>query len=236
MGLIIGVLRPVLQLWLRSQLAAVETLHVKLEGSDGEFLQGRIPAVAVRATGVVYQGLYLGRAALAAEGILLQWRPSVQLQAPLIAQLQIGLTDRDLTASLTSPLVQSGLTDLLARALSIEPAAIATMTWETARFEAGRVILSGPNARLEFGLSVEGAPGGNDLVLAPVCLHWRDRAWETPATAFDLGDAAMESLEIVGDRLQLQGMLTIRPEAANTGAAEASQRHPSVDSEVPKSG
>lgn len=229
MGLIVGTLRPMLRLWVRSQLAAVETLEIRVEARDRDFLQGQLQNIELQAIAAVYQGLHLGQVSLFAEEISLQWRPSVQLQAPLVATLRVELTQADLTASLASPLLQSGITDLLANAFGQNPLAGRTVVWERTRLEPGAIALEGQDTYLKLGVTA----AGNDLTLAPVRLQWGDRRLETAAVTFDLGDAAIESLDIQRDRLQLRGQIAIQPGVS--AAAEAmpdGQTGPSVDSEV----
>ena len=231
MGLIVSALRPMLRLWVRSQLTAVETLQIRLEARDREFLQGQLQKIELQASAAVYQGLHLGQANLVAEGISLQWQPAVGLQAPSIAKLHVELAQADFAASLASPLLQSGLADLLERAFGQNPLADRDAIWETARLEAGAVILTGREAQLELGLTAR----ERDLVLAPIRLQLGDRAFAGASVAFDLGDGTIESLDINRDRLQLRGQLVIRPAAIASDVprtAQTAQTPPSVDSEV----
>ena len=230
MGLIAGALRPAIGLWLRSQLDAVETLHIEIAGRDREFLQGHIARAMLQATAITYRGLSLERVELAAAAIELQWQPSVQLRAPVAAALRVSLTRVNLTASLGSPLLQEGIADLLTRAFGTNPLAEGPANWETACFEAGKIILQGKSTRLELGVA---ALQGR-LQLAPVRLQVGERIWETPTATVELGDAMLSHLELDGDRCYLQGNLGIRP-AADRCEAAAGQTGLSVDPEGPAS-
>ncbi len=208
MGLITATLRPAVGLWLRSQLEAVETLHLDITGRDRELLQGYIRQVALQATTAVYEGLHLSRVDLAAESIALQWRPAVELRAPLLADLQVILTQANLTASLKSPLLQSGIADLLARAFGTNPLDGKDISWETACLEAGAISLRGHNAHLQIGITArDGA-----LQVAPLCLQLGGRHWQVPFVALELGDAAISRLEIEGGCCKLAGKLAVRPQ------------------------
>lgn len=223
MGLIAKALRPLLQLWVRSQLTTVEALKIRVVAGDREFLQGQLQKIELQAITAVYQGLQLGRATLVAERIFLQWQPVVQLRAPLVAKLQVELTPEDLAASLASPLLESGLADLLVRAFGQNPLAGRATTWETARLDANAIVLTSRDARLELGLATVAAAKDNFLRLAPVRLQLGDRCLEADAVAFDLGDGAIECWAIAGDRLQLRGQVAIRP-IASTSAGPSHTR------------
>lgn len=229
MGLILGTLRPMLGLWVRSQLAAVETLELQIEARDREFLRGQLQKVELQAIAAVYQGLHLGHAALVARRISIQWRPSVRLRAPLIAALQVDLTQADFAASLASPLLQSGIADLLEKAFGRNPLAERAIVWETVRLETGAIALEGQDVHLELGITAE----ESHLTLAPIRLQFDDRQLEAASVTFNLGDAAIESLDIQRDRLCLSGQIAIQPGIGDApGEVQIAQTGPSVDSEV----
>lgn len=230
MGLIAGVLRSAVQLWLRSQLEAVADLEVAIVGSDGDFLRGQIDRIALRATAAIYRGLHLGRVELTATAIDLQWRPTVGLRAPIAAELQVTLARADLVASLDSPLLQAGIDDLLARAFGRTLPAAYGAIWETADFVAGTMVLRGPGACLEFGVT---AVGGS-LQLAPVRLQVGEGIWQAQSVPLALGDATISHLQLDRDRCHLAGELTVRPDP-NEDVPVTAQTNLSVDSEDPAS-
>ena len=68
-GRVARLLGAAVRFWLRTQMDRVEELDVTVGGSTRELLSGCLPGVTVRATGVVYQGLALQDAAIAASQI-----------------------------------------------------------------------------------------------------------------------------------------------------------------------
>ncbi|USR91539.1 DUF2993 domain-containing protein [Phormidium yuhuli AB48] len=106
-----SLLSAAVRLWLRSQVEAAETLKIEFSGKNRQLLRGEIPSLDVEAAGVIYQGLHLGQVWLQAGAVrlnlkqLLKGEP-LRLLQPVPVQLRLTLHERDLTASLNSPLLQ----------------------------------------------------------------------------------------------------------------------------------
>lgn len=112
------VVSPAVQLWLRSQVDAVETLQFKLMGRDRQILRGHIPTVSIAADGAIYQGLHLSQIQL--EGVNIRFNLTqvfkgkpLRLLEPIPVTGQLILRESDLQASLSAPLLSNALTELL---------------------------------------------------------------------------------------------------------------------------
>lgn len=117
-SIVSSVLCPVIKLWLRSQVEAVQELDIKILGANRQILQGQVPQAAVSAQGIVYQGLSLSNISLVAAGInlnipqILKGQP-LKLLDPIKVQLDLTLEPDDLRQCLGSSLVTDALGDKL---------------------------------------------------------------------------------------------------------------------------
>jgi LmeA-like phospholipid-binding len=112
------VLSPAICLWLRSQVEEIETLDLKISGGDRQILRGYIPQVSFATNKAIYQGIHLKQIELQAENIkinlgqILRGKP-LRLLEPVPVSGQLLLDEVDLQASVISPLLSSGLTELV---------------------------------------------------------------------------------------------------------------------------
>lgn len=116
--LISRVLAPALGLWVRSQLDQVEDLQIGIEAGDRQILGGGISRVSAVASKAVYRGLHFSQIQVAGEDIqtnlgqVLRGKPFRLLTAfPVVGE--VTLTEADLNASLTAPLLADAVTDFL---------------------------------------------------------------------------------------------------------------------------
>ncbi len=130
------ILTPAVQLWLRSQLQDVEALHFKIEAGDRQILTGSIPRVSLSAQNANYQGLHLSSAQVIAENIkinlaqILKGKP-LRILEPIPLSGQLQLQERDLQASLTTPLLMGAFRDLLVMLVGADPLLTsAQLAWE----------------------------------------------------------------------------------------------------------
>jgi LmeA-like phospholipid-binding len=113
-SIVSSVLCPLIKLWLRSQVEAVENLEVKIQGANRQILQGQVPQAEVCGQGIVYQGLSLSNIDLVASGInlnipqILKGQP-LKLLEPIKVQLNLILEPPDLDRCLSSSLVTEAL-------------------------------------------------------------------------------------------------------------------------------
>lgn len=116
-GRIIGrVLPGAVKLWLQTQVEAVDSLVVDLIGRDRQLISGYIPGVTVSAKNVIYKGIALSEVQLGAEDIRINLGQVVRGKAlRLMKQFpvegQVLLSDADVAACVSSPLLAQGITD-----------------------------------------------------------------------------------------------------------------------------
>ena len=110
-------LSTAVKLYLRSQVDRAENLQVKVVGRNKQILTGYIPQVFLSCSRTVYQGLYLSQVELEGADIafnlpeVLKKKP-LKLLEPVFVDIRLKLGAVDLQASVNSPLLQSGLSDL----------------------------------------------------------------------------------------------------------------------------
>lgn len=110
-----------LQLWIRNQCEAVESLDLQLHGTALQLLRGQLQGLTLMARRVVYQDLQIEQVQLSSGalqvrvGKLLRGQ-SFQLDHPLQVQGQVAFTADGLTGSLVRPRWQ-GLADTLGEQL-----------------------------------------------------------------------------------------------------------------------
>ncbi|BAP18114.1 LmeA family phospholipid-binding protein [cyanobacterium endosymbiont of Epithemia turgida] len=124
-NIISKVISPAVQLWLRSQLDHVDTLEIKIQGSDSQILGGYIPEILIKTKGVIYQGLHLNQADVTGKNIrinigqMIKGKP-LQLLEPVQILGEVKLTENDLQASLTSVLLGDAFQELLIALLAYQ--------------------------------------------------------------------------------------------------------------------
>ncbi len=112
------ILTRALELWLKSQVEQVEALELEIFGGDRQILTGYIPGVSLTASHAIYQGLHLSQIQLQGTSIrinlsqVIKGKP-LRLLEPVPVEGQLLLLERDLQASLRSPLLSTALTDLV---------------------------------------------------------------------------------------------------------------------------
>jgi LmeA-like phospholipid-binding len=113
-SIVSSVICPLIKLWLRSQVEAIENLEVKILGANRQILQGQVPQAEVCGQGIMYQGLSLSNINLVAAGInlnvpqILKGQP-LKLLEPIKVQLDLSLEPQDLKQCLSSTLVTEAL-------------------------------------------------------------------------------------------------------------------------------
>ncbi|MEC4806847.1 MAG: DUF2993 domain-containing protein [Jaaginema sp. PMC 1079.18] len=112
------VLSPAVRLWLRSQVDAIAELEFQINGKNRQILRGYIPNVVLSAAKAVYQGLHFTRVQLQANNIRVNLGQvikgqSLRLLEPIPVTGEVSLSQADLQASLSSPLLSTAIKDLL---------------------------------------------------------------------------------------------------------------------------
>jgi hypothetical protein len=222
-----AILTPALRVWLTSQLEAVQGLQIQLKSSDQQLLRGIIPQILLESNFAIYQGLQFDEISLTAEQIcinvnrLFQGQP-LQLLNPIPLSGQIRMTNTHLNHSLASPLLHSGVKDLLSLLLKTD--AIPVLHWEKITLEHNQFILEGQQMsspfvpiklRAEVTLS-----SPQHLLISPLQLEGLNSEETIAPVEFDLGSQVhLKRLNLTQEAVFLQGCLTVLPEetSANQG-------------------
>lgn len=118
-------LSTAVKLYLRSQVSQVENLQLEIKGKNRQILKGCIPQIFLSCNQAVYQGLHLRGVQVEGNDIavnlpeVLKNKP-LKLIEPIVVAIKVSLDAKDLANSLTSELLQIGLTDLYKLILQVE--------------------------------------------------------------------------------------------------------------------
>ena len=120
-GPLLSLLASGLELWIRQQCDAVESLELQLHGSALQLLRGRLEGVTLLARRVVFNALEIELMELRSEAIQVQVGnllkgKALQLDHPFLVRGQAAFTGEGLSRSLAAPQWRS-LGDQLAEAL-----------------------------------------------------------------------------------------------------------------------
>lgn len=238
--IISSVLSPALRLWLRSQVEAVETLEVLIEGGDRQLLRGLVPRLTLLAQGVVYRGLALSRIKLVGRGIqvnfrqLLRGKP-LQLSRVIPVLGEAMLTEEDLNRSLQTSLLLPVLNEIFAQLLraGIAPDIVDPHAKKPVILDNFRVRLQGD--RLTLGAELVSAIQGKNIpfalrtglrVVGPHQLRLQHPEWlptfgarrglpldDFDGYPLDLGtDFALADLTLDDGRLLVRGQFNVYPD------------------------
>lgn len=125
-GPVLQLLATGLQLWVRQQCQAVDSLQIELQGSALKLLRGRLDGVRVLARGVVYRDLRLELVELASDALQVQmgqlWRGQpLQLQQAFRIRGLVSFTPHGLSQSLAQPQWRQLADQLAEELLGIAP-------------------------------------------------------------------------------------------------------------------
>ena len=226
------IITPALKLWLYSQVEQADDLKVKITGSDRQILRGYIPRVSLSTSYAVYQSLHLGEVRLTGDNIrvnlpqVLKGKP-LQLLEPITVSAHILLTEAQLQASLSSPLLSVALKDFLAMLLKSnldEPkdstVSDLTTSWDSVTIGTDELTLSGSLMHknqcvtpviTRVGLKLS---NGNQLSLTPLHVVGIPEVTEKELDVFnlDLGsDVEINSLSLTSGKLLIEGKIMVRP-------------------------
>jgi hypothetical protein len=231
-NLIGKILAPALRLWLRSQVEAVETLELEIDGKDGQILRGHVPKVALTSEKAIYQGLQLGRVLLRGENIrinigqVIKGKP-LQLLEPIRVSGELQISQAHLQASLTSELLTNAFLELLIALLAEQgiddPKTLLAQydfTWQGIALEHQCFQLQG-QVREQTGQVHDLLVKARLELVSPKTLHLEEiELMGLPAIAnhnlerliVDLGeDVDLEALHLNNGELSCLGRLLIRP-------------------------
>jgi hypothetical protein len=173
---LLRLLASALQLWLRQQCDAVQTLEIELLGSTRDLLRGRLAGVRVQARGVSYHQLELALVDLRVGALQLQlgrlWRGQpLQLPEQIPISGLVGFTPEALSRCLLKPEWQALADALAEQLLGVTPLVGLRMRGDRLVFQAHGVGSSTPveletTIRAEAGgVRISAASGGVDTLL-----------------------------------------------------------------------
>ncbi len=216
------ILSPALRLWLRSQTSEVSDLELQITGSDRQIISGYIPRVFISASRAVYQGLHLTGIRLEAENIrinigsILRGKP-LRLIEPVPVVGEILLFEKDLNASLSSPLLSNALTDLLVSFIPEYRSKSGDTHWHQITIESDQVILRGTQSvtfkkldvEMRFGLKLINC---HELQLLNPQILIDTKSDLKEDLNFDLGpEVNIQELTLTTGKVFCRGGLTVMP-------------------------
>ena len=197
-GPMLQLLASALQLWIRQQCEAVDSLEIQLEGSALGLLRGRLEGVSLAARRAVFSNLELERVELRSGPIqvqiggLLRGQP-LQLEHPFVVEGNVALSGPGLSRSLSTPHWR-GLGDLLADGL------LGLTPLQELRIERDQLVLWAQ------GIRCETQPRAVDGHLELVCAD-NGLSVALPADP----NIRIESTSLEGGMLQLHGNARVTP-------------------------
>ena len=231
-NLIGKILSPALKFWLHSQVEAVESLDLAIEGKNRQILRGHVPGVSLKSEQAIYQGLQLGRVAVRGENIrvnigqVIKGKP-LQLLEPIRVQGEVQISQAHLQRSLTSDLLGSAFNELLAALLEQQGIIDAIRVLDPYHFTWQEITLKEQHFELQGRVSSQ-TGDHHALVLSanlhcptPKTLHLENiqitglplvQSATIDPLVVDLGeDVDIESLQLTSGELRCLGKLLIRP-------------------------
>jgi hypothetical protein len=225
------VVATAVKLFLRSQVERVEDLQVTVTGGNRQILKGYIPEVSLASSCGVYRGLHLRQIELQAGNIgfnvkeVLKRKP-LRLLEPILVDVTLLLEAADLQASLSSPLLSSGLTDFLYSLLSAkgitnprEHLTDCQINWETITLTAQKLNLLGTVIDVDEKLTSLNITAGITLANPHTLCLFPLEIVTVPSYSLqdlhkleiDLGkDVAIAKLLIEDDKLICSGKITVK--------------------------
>ena len=218
------ILSTAVKFYLRSQVSQAKDLQVKIVGKNRQILQGYIPQVLLSCDRVIYQGLHLNQVKVKGANIgfnlseVLKNKP-FQLLESIVIDVKLSINSADLQSSLTSPLLQSGLTDLLRSIPSIQQdRAISEIKWQSIAIAAQRLNLLGSyqdnnsntkKLNLSTGIALLNS---HTLDLSPLKIDselTQFKQHNHPLEIYLGKDVVIEQLEIKSEQILCSGQITI---------------------------
>lgn len=235
------ILSTAVKLWLKAQVETVEDLEVEIASDNRQILKGYLPHVSLTSNYAVYQGLHLHQVKLKGSNIRINLSQvikgkALKLLEPVSVTGNLIIEDGDLKASLSSPLLWSGLTDLLCQILVAneidnprQKLSYYSLSWQEISLQEEKIIIEGTihhndsqkinkinlytgltlanSHTLEFfPLQIEGLPDLFTLKVDRSTLPLADRL------SIDLGkEVVIEQLNLEQGKLVFVGGLTVMP-------------------------
>ena len=149
------ILSKAVKLWLGTQVETAEDLELEIASDNNQILKGYVPYVYLASNYAVYQGLHLHQVQLKGVNIrinlsqVIKGKP-LKLLEPVPIEGNLTIKEENLKASLSSPLLLSGLTDLLCQILVAngvnnprQKLSYYSLHWQTISLEEEKIIIAG---------------------------------------------------------------------------------------------
>ncbi|BAZ06727.1 LmeA family phospholipid-binding protein [Calothrix sp. NIES-3974] len=116
------VLTRAVQIWLRSQVSAIDNLEIQIDTSDRQLLSGSIPAVSVIASQAIYRGIHITHIKLNATNITTNLSAvlrgkAIKLLEPVPVYADATFSEEAFRASLASEILSPALQEILVKFL-----------------------------------------------------------------------------------------------------------------------
>ena len=224
--MISAILSTAIKLYLRSQVQQAQKLEVKILGKNRQILQGYIPQVWLKCDRAIYQGLHLQCVELTGTNIgfnlpeVLKKQP-FKLLEPIMVEVNLQLSSEELSNSLVSPLLQSGLNDLWTMIIAAQTAQINPafkIEWENLTIADRQLKLRGTyqdageqinQIHLSTGITLANS---HTLNLSPIKIIADNLLTKElkDLLTIDLGkDVTIQQLAIVSDKILCSGKIAV---------------------------
>ena len=226
--LIDKILSRAMQLWVKSQVSAIDRLNIKIFSKDRQIIKGSIPKVVIEAKNVVYQQLHISKIKIEGTNIkvnlsqIIKKKP-LRLLQPIVIKIKVFLTEEDLKQSLASPLLSAGLTDIWNRLLSsyeIETNEIHTSyQWNEFSLSKSLIQFDGVSLNPENNYEIKNSikieiDSTNSLLILPISIITipEQNFNIDRCVTLNLGNqASVTDLEITSEYLSIEGTITVFP-------------------------
>ena len=144
-----------IKLWLKSQVEKTEKLTIKINSGNRQILGGYIPSVYLASDYVIYQGLHLHQVKLQGFNLRVNLNQIIKGEALRLLEAvkvegNVTFEEASLQASLSSPLLLSGLRDLLSEILAAnyierpqQKLSYYSFDWQKILLEEEKIIIAG---------------------------------------------------------------------------------------------
>ena len=226
--LIDKILSRAMQLWVKSQVSAIDKLNIKIFSKDRQIIKGSIPKVVIEAKNVVYQQLHISKIKIEGTNIkvnlsqIIKKKP-LRLLQPIVIKIRVFLTEEDLKQSLASPLLSAGLTDIWNRLLSsyeIETNEIHTSyQWNEFSLSKSLIQFDGVSLNPENNYEIKNSikieiDSTNSLLILPISIITipEQNFNIDRCVTLNLGNqTSITDLEITSEYLSIEGTITVFP-------------------------
>lgn len=227
------ILSTAVKLWLKSQFESIEALEVQIASDNRQIIGGYLPYVSIASNYAVYKGLHLHQVKLKGSNFRINLSQvlkgkALKLLEPVPVEGNLIIEEVDLQASLSSPLLLSGLNDLLCQILITnkvdaprQKLSCYALNWQKISLKEEKIIIEGmiqdkrsqkiDKLALYTGLNLANA---HTLEFFPLYIEGLPDLFtlKIDRLSIDLGsEVVIEQLNLAPGKIVLVGGLTILP-------------------------